>query len=71
MVGPHDTLPFVGCERCGGAAIPRAFLPDLVVSREMRVVIEVSGKKSSTHDRTKADFYRRARSAGSRSPTRR
>jgi hypothetical protein len=30
-----------------------------VVSREKRIVIEVSGKKSSIHDRTKVDFYRR------------
>jgi hypothetical protein len=32
-------------------------LPDLVVSREKRIVIEVSGKKSSIHDRSKVDFY--------------
>jgi len=31
-----------------------------VVSREKRIVIEVSGKKSSIHGRTKVDFYRRA-----------
>jgi hypothetical protein len=37
--------------------VPRAFLPDLVVSREKRIVIEVSGKKSSIHDRTKVEFY--------------
>jgi len=57
IIGPHDALPSVGCEGCGGAAVPRAFLPDLVVSREKRIVIEVSGKKSSIHDRTKVDFY--------------
>jgi hypothetical protein len=45
--------------KCGGDAIPRAFLPDLVVSREKRIVIEVSGKKSSIHDRSKVDFYYR------------
>jgi hypothetical protein len=60
IMGPHDALPSVGCEKCGGAAVPRAFLPDLVVSREKRIVIEVSGKKSSIHGRTKVDFYRRA-----------
>jgi predicted Zn finger-like uncharacterized protein len=60
IVGPHDALPSVSCEKCGGAAVPRAFLPDLVVSREKRIVIEVSGKKSSIHGRTKVDFYRRA-----------
>jgi hypothetical protein len=31
-----------------------------VVSREERIVTEVSGKKSSIHDRMKVDFYRRA-----------
>ena len=60
IIGPHDALPSVSCQKCGGAAVPRAFLPDLVVSREKRFVIEVSGKKSSIHDRTKVDFYRRA-----------
>jgi hypothetical protein len=30
------------------------------VSREKRIVIEVSGKKSSIHGRTKVDFYSRA-----------
>jgi hypothetical protein len=59
-MGPHDLLPSVSCEKCGGAAVPRAFLPDLVVSREKRIVIEVSGKKSSIHDRTKVDFYNKA-----------
>jgi 2-keto-3-deoxy-6-phosphogluconate aldolase len=28
-----------------------------VISRELRIVIEVSGKKSSIHDRTKVEFY--------------
>jgi len=37
-----------------------AYLPDLAVSREKRIVIEISGKKSSIHGRTKVDFYRRA-----------
>ena len=30
------------------------------MSREKRIVIEISGKESSIHDRTKVDFYRRA-----------
>jgi hypothetical protein len=34
-------------------------LPDLVVSREKRIVIEISGAKSSIHDRSKVDFYYR------------
>jgi hypothetical protein len=33
------------------------FLPDLVVSREKRIVIEISGAKSSIHERSKVDFY--------------
>ena len=57
IVGPHDALPSVSCEKCGGVATPRAFLPDLVVSREKRIVIEISGSKSSIHDRSKVDFY--------------
>ncbi len=57
IIGPHDTLPYVSCERCGGDAIPKAYLPDLVVSREKRIVIEISGAKSSIHDRSKVDFY--------------
>jgi hypothetical protein len=57
IIGPQEALPSVSCEKCGGAATPRAFLPDLVVSREKRVVIEISGAKSSIHDRSKMDFY--------------
>ncbi len=57
IIGPHDTLPSVACESCGGDALPRVYLPDLVVSRERRVVIEVSGTKSSIHVRSKVDFY--------------
>ncbi len=33
------------------------FLPDLVVSREKRIVIEISGAISSIRDRSKVDFY--------------
>ena len=57
ILGPHDALPSVRCSKCGGDAIPRVYLPDLVVSREKRVVIEISGAKSSIHDRSKVDFY--------------
>ncbi len=31
-----------------------------MVSREKRIVIEISGAKSSIHDRSKVDFYYRA-----------
>jgi DNA-directed RNA polymerase subunit RPC12/RpoP len=57
ILGPHDTLPSVNCPKCGGDAIPKAYLPDLVVSREKRIVIEISGAKSSIHTRSKVDFY--------------
>ncbi len=60
IVSPEDALPSLGCEKCGGAASPRAFLPDLVVSREKRVVIEISGTKGSIHDPVKVAFYYRA-----------
>ncbi len=57
IIGPHNILPSLSCQKCGGAATPRAFLPDLVVSREKRIVIEISGAKSSIHERAKVDFY--------------
>ncbi len=59
ILGPHDELPVASCHACGGKGIPRAFLPNLLISREKRVVIEISGKKSSIHDRAKVDFYYR------------
>ena len=40
--------------------LSQSFLPDLVLSRERKVVVEISGKKSSIHDRAKVDFYNRA-----------
>ncbi len=43
IIGPCDTLPTTECPKCGGDAAPRAFLPDLVLSREKRIVIEISG----------------------------
>ena len=60
VISPSDPLPAFRCEKCDGSAIPKAFLPDLVVSREKRIVIEISGKKSSIHDRAKVDFYNKA-----------
>ena len=60
IIGPHDHLPKSRCPDCGSNSTPRAFLPDLVLSRERRVVVEISGKKSSIHDRAKVDFYNRA-----------
>jgi len=57
IISPHDDLPWVSCPKCGGGAVPRVYLPDLVVSREKRIVIEISGTKSSIHDRSKVDFY--------------
>lgn len=60
IIGPHDPLPTTKCPECGSDSIPRAFLPDLVLSRKGRIVVEISGKKSSIHDRSKVDFYNRA-----------
>jgi hypothetical protein len=60
IIGPLDAFPSLSCQKCGGAAFPRAFLPDLVVSRVKRIVIEISGKKSSIHGRAKIDFYNKA-----------
>ncbi len=60
IIGPHDPLPTTKCHECGGDAVPRAFLPDLVLSRKRMGVVEISGKKSSIHDRAKVDFYNRA-----------
>ncbi|MDV3278536.1 MAG: hypothetical protein LYZ69_08780 [Nitrososphaerales archaeon] len=60
IIGPHDPLPTTKCHECGEDAVPRAFLPDLVLSRKRRIVVEISGKKSSIHDRPKVDFYNKA-----------
>ena len=60
IMGPHDPLPTTKCHQCGEDAVPRAFLPDLVLSRKRRIVVEISGKKSSIHDRAKVNFYNRA-----------
>ncbi len=60
IIGPHDALPTAKCPECGENAVPRAFLPDLVLSRKRRVVVEISRKKSSIHERNKVDFYNRA-----------
>ena len=57
IVGPQDPLPTAKCPECGGDSTPRAFLPDLVLSRKRRTVVEISGKKSSIHDHAKVDFY--------------
>ena len=57
IIGPQDALPSASCPKCGGDATPRAYLPDLVMSREKRIVVEISGSKSSIHDRSKVDFY--------------
>jgi len=57
IIGPHDPLPTSKCPECGSNSTPRVFLPDLVLNRERRVVVEISGKKSSIHDHAKVDFY--------------
>lgn len=59
IVGPHESLPTSKCPKCGGNGIPRAFLPDLVLNRKRKIVVEISGEKSSIHNRAKVDFYNR------------
>ena len=47
------------CPSCGKTAlIPKAYLPDLVASRRMKLVIEIYGEKSSVKDAAKMGFYR-------------
>ena len=60
IIGPQDALPTAKCPECGGDAVPRAFLPDLVLNRKRRIIVEISGAKSSIHDKAKVDFYNRA-----------
>lgn len=38
--------------------MPGAYAPDLVASRNRRIVIEIYGAKSSVKNATKAEFYR-------------
>ena len=59
VLGPLEPLPSAPCPRCGGDAQPKAYLPDLVLSRKKRLVIEVSGAKSSIADPSKVGFYMR------------
>lgn len=58
-MGLHDPLPTSKCPRCGGDAVPRAFLLDLVVGRKWRLVVEIYGEKSSARDAAKMEFYER------------
>lgn len=47
------------CPSCGKMAIiPKTYLPDLVASRRMKLVIEIYGEKSSAKDAVKMEFYR-------------
>jgi len=48
-----------GCPGCGKRAlVPRAYLPDLVASRRMKLVIEIYGEKSSAKGASKMELYR-------------
>ena len=38
--------------------MPGAYAPDLVASRERKIVIEIYGTKSSVKDEAKMEFYR-------------
>ncbi len=47
------------CPNCGQLAlVPKAYLPDFVASVSKKIVVEIYGAKSSTHDTAKLDFYR-------------
>jgi hypothetical protein len=47
------------CPSCKKMALlPKAYLPDLVASRRMKLVIEIYGEKSSVKDTSKMEFYR-------------
>ena len=47
------------CPRCSKKTlIPKAYAPDLVASRNLRIVIEIYGAKSSANDAAKMGFYR-------------
>ena len=47
------------CPECRKVSlVPRAYMPDLLVSRGRRIVIEIYGARSSIHDAAKMEFYR-------------
>ena len=47
------------CPSCGKSALlPKAYLPDLVASRRMKLVIDIYGEKSSVKDAAKMELYR-------------
>ena len=47
------------CPSCRKLALlPKAYLPDLVASRRMKLVVEIYGEKSSVKNASKMEFYR-------------
>jgi hypothetical protein len=47
------------CPRCSKKLlVPKAYAPDLIASRNRKIVIEIYGAKSSARDKTKMEFYR-------------
>jgi len=47
------------CPKCGKKSlVPRAYAPDLVASRKLKIVVEIYGEKSSIKDTKKMEFYR-------------
>ena len=47
------------CPICGKPSlVPGSYLPDLLVSRSRKIVIEIYGEKSSVKDAAKMEFYR-------------
>ncbi|MDG6974310.1 MAG: hypothetical protein JRM95_05720, partial [Nitrososphaerota archaeon] len=48
------------CPSCGKPSlVPGTYMPDLLVSRSRKIVIEIYGEKSSVKDAAKMEFYRR------------
>ena len=49
------------CFDCHKKAVrPRVYLPDFILDKKRKIVAEVYGEKSSTFDKAKLDYYRRA-----------
>ena len=49
----------INCPKCNQESlVPKAYAPDLVASRQLKIVIEIYGAKSSVRDAAKMEFYR-------------
>ena len=57
-----DAVRTIGawCIEDDAPVYPQAYAPDFVLDKKRKIVAEVYGEKSSTFDKAKLDFYRRA-----------